>query len=325
MVNRGMSQAKLFSESEPEADVAPGHVMRVLVPYPVDKAYDYIVPPHISVGEGDYVCVPLGNREIAGVVWGNAAGDVDPKKLKAVISKYDLNPMPKAHRDFIDWVAKYTLSPLGFVMKMALSAPAGLVPPKPAKGYRVVEGVTAKGLTEKRQKVLEVLEDGKPRIASEIADLAECSSGVVKGMVDKGLLEEVSMYSPAPCLYPDHEKHNVDLSEDQQSVADELCAAVQSGKFSASLLDGVTGAGKTEVYFEAVAEALKQGKQVVIMLPEIALSNAFLERFKSRFGCAPALWHSHLPPAQRRTAWRGVGARRYAGCCGREISIVFTV
>ena len=303
-----MSQTSLFPEEKAEPVAQNDPVMRVLVPYPVDKAYDYMVPPHISVTEGDYVCVPLGNREIVGVVWGAAAGDVAPAKLKSIISTYDLDPMPKEHRDFIDWVAAYTLSPLGFVLKMALSAPAGLTPPKPAKGYKINEAfsVPDKGLSEKRQKVLDVLQDGKARIASEIADLAGCSAAVVKGMADKDMLEEVSLYNPAPCLYPDAEKGNIDLSEDQQSVADELCVDVRAGQYSASLIDGVTGAGKTEVYFEAVAEALKQGKQVVILLPEIALSNAFLERFKKRFGCAPALWHSHLTPAQRRTAWRGV-------------------
>ncbi len=301
-----MNQSSLFAEQSTDPVPLNATVMRVLVPYPVDKAYDYMIPGHIHVQAGDYVCVPLGNREIAGVVWGDAAGDVDPKKLKSVISRYDLDPMPKSHRDFIDWVAHYTLSPLGFVLKMALSAPAGLTPPKPAKGYRMNEGVSAKGQTEKRAKVMDVLKDGKPRIASEIADLAGCTPAVVKGMADKNLLEEVSLYNPAPCLYPDIENDNIELSEDQQMAADELCNDVRAGTYSATLLDGVTGAGKTEVYFEAVAEALRHNKQVVILLPEIALSNAFLDRFKKRFGCAPALWHSHLTPAQRRTAWRGV-------------------
>tara|TARA_R110002095_G_scaffold118651_5_gene103365 strand:+ start:1209 stop:3458 length:2250 start_codon:yes stop_codon:yes gene_type:complete len=307
-----MDQTSFFdneSQNKSKAShVLDGHVVSVLVPYPVDKAYDYIVPPDITVKVGDYVCVPLGNREIPAVVWGEASGDVKPKKLKAVISKYDLDAMPETHRKFIDWVAKYTVSMKGSVLKMALSAPAGLSPSKPARGFRrnTEQAIPTKGLTPQRQKVMDVMEGGHTRIASEIADLAGCSAAVVRGMADKGLLEEVSIYNPAPCLNPDPNGHLAALSEDQQMVADELCDDVRSGEFSVALLDGVTGAGKTEVYFEAVAEALKAGKQVVIMLPEIALSNAFLERFKTRFGCAPALWHSHLTPAQRRTAWRGV-------------------
>ncbi len=308
-----MSQTSLFqddtSQSDAPATLAAGQVMRVLVPYPVDKAYDYIVPPHISVQAGDYVCVPLGNREIAAVVWGEACGEVNAAKLKPIISKYDLDPMPKAHRDFIDWVANYTLAPRGSVLKMALSAPAGLTPPKPARGFCLphgMEDIIRKGLSPQRQKVIAVMADGQTRIAAEIADMASCSAAVVRGMADKGLLEEVSVYNPAPCMHPDLNAGRADLSEGQQMAADEICDDLENGRFSVSLLDGVTGAGKTEVYFEAVAKAISMRKQVVILLPEIALSNAFLERFKKRFGCAPALWHSHLTPAQRRTTWRGV-------------------
>ncbi len=293
-------QEKLFKEGELSC-------MRVLVPYPVDKAYDYIVPPNMNVGQGDYVCVPLGNRAVTGVVWGEASGDTNPKKLKSIISKYDIDAMPRVHRDFIDWVSGYVLAPKGLVLKMSLSAKGGLDKPKPAKGYRVVEGrVSSKGLSPKRQKVLDIMSDGTMRIASEIAELAGCSAAVIRAMAGKGLLDEAAIFTPAPCIYPKYEIGSVDLSEDQQGVADELCDGVSSGKASVSLLDGVTGAGKTEVYFEAVARALKEGKQALIMLPEIALSNAFLERFKARFGCYPALWHSHLTPNQRKLAWRGV-------------------
>ena len=303
-----MDQTSLFPE-EPKATpvIVTGRAVSVLVPYPVDKAYDYIVPDHLDVGVGDYVCVPLGNREIPAVVWGEPAGDVKPEKMKAIVSRYSLEPLSKVTRDFIDWVAGYTVSMRGSVLKMAMSAPAGLYPPKPATGYRI-SAETLQKLTPQRQKVLAVMADERTRIASEIADLAGVSTGVIRGMADKGLLEAVSIVSPAPCLNPDPERALAQLSEDQQMVADELCDDVDSGKFRPSLLDGVTGAGKTEVYFEAVARALKNGKQIVILLPEIALSNAFLDRFKIRFGCAPALWHSHLTPAQRRDGWRGVAS-----------------
>ena len=303
-----MNQGALFEEDNKKKQNIAGATVAVLVPYPVDKAYDYLVPESLRVAPGDYVCVPLGSREISGVVWGAGTGDVAPAKLKEIVSRYDIEPMQKVTRDFVDWVASYTLSMKGSVLKMALSVPAALSPPKPARGFRrnTDQDIPAKGLTEQRRKVLEVMEDGQVRRASEVAELAGCSSGVVSAMADKGLLEEVSVYNPAPCLYPEPEGRLVDLSEDQQGAADELCDAVKAGRYSATLLDGVTGAGKTEVYFEAVAEGLKQGKQVLIMLPEIALSNAFLERFKVRFGCSPALWHSNLTPAQRRAGWRGV-------------------
>lgn len=304
-----MEQKSFFQEEGKPHVRATGKVVSVLVPYPVDKAYDYAVPSGMRVAAGDYVCVPLGKREISGVVWGDAAGDIAHNKIKPIISTYDIDPMPKAARDFVDWVAHYTVSPKGSVLKMSLSAPAGLYQPKPTLGYRRNAEVRLpeKGVSEQRRAVWTVMADGQVRGASEIADLADCSAAVVRGMADKGWLEDVYVYNPAPCMAPSLEGVCATLSEDQDAAAHELCAAVRDRRgYKAFLLDGVTGAGKTEVYFEAVAEALRCGQQVVLMLPEIALSNAFLARFKARFGCAPALWHSHLTPAQRRITWRGV-------------------
>ncbi len=345
------------------------HAASVLVPYPVDKAYDYLVPEGLEVEAGDYVLVPLSGREVAGVVWGEAAGDVNPAKLKSIIMKYSMPPMPEVMRRFIDWVGEYSMTPKGFVLKMALSAPSGLTAPKPAKGYASLRAersnpeIAASAqkpprndglkLTDKQQAVMDLLADGQARIAAEIAAQAGVSVGVVKGLVDKGLVHETEIFNPAPCRKPNAAGQGASLSEAQDSVAEHLKsmvllslkgegggqaesfhphpnpplqrggngAAHEMGEevlvsrsplqrggngFKAVLLDGVTGAGKTEVYFEAVAEALRGDKQVLILLPEIALSNAFLDRFQARFGCAPALWHSHLSAGARNRAWRGV-------------------
>ena len=291
----------LFQEEElPQA--SPERQMSVLVPYPIDKAYDYIVPDDLDVQVGDYVCVPLGGREVIGVVWGHAAGDVAPEKLKSVLDKYSMPPMLAVMQRFIDWVADYTMTPKGFVMKMAVSAPEGLKAPKPVKGYQLLGEAVIK-LPAKQKSVVDVLKDGQPRRAAEIADLAGCSAGVVKTLVKKNIVRAVDLFEPPPCKNPDPYRPGFDLSSEQASVADQI-KAMQG--YKAALLDGVTGAGKTEVYFEAVAEALKHGRQVLILLPEIALSNAFLDRFKTRFGCEPALWHSELTKAQRARAWRGV-------------------
>ena len=301
-----MSQNELFNDGVVKQDVVNARTISVLVPYPVDKAYDYIIPEDFNVADGDYVLVPLGGREVTAVVWGQSRGDVKPEKLKSIIHKFDLPPMDVAHREFIAWTARYNMAPLGFVLKMALSAPGGLEPPVPAKGYRLKDGFELLKLTAKQKAVVQVLHDNVSRIAADIAREAEVSSGVVKALFDKGVLECVDIYNPAPCIKPDPYRQSAELSEDQAYAADGLCDFVRSGSYKAVLLDGVTGAGKTEVYFEAVAEALKSDKQVCILLPEIALSNAFFQRFKERFGCAPALWHSHLSKGQRDNTWRGV-------------------
>lgn len=302
-MSNNVGQAPLFEE---EPAKAPENCKRILVPFPVDKAYDYAVPDDLALVDGDYVTVPLGNREIPGVVWGAGAGDVPAHKLKSVVAGHKLSPMPAVHREFIDWVANYTLAAKGSVLKMSLSVPGAFSPPKPVTAYRAKASPDTKGLTPQRRKVLEVLQDGQARRASEIAEQAGCSSGVVSAMADKGLLETTEIFSPAPCRRPDPHRTGPDLSADQIETAGHLKSYIQKGGYHAALLDGVTGAGKTEVYFEAVAEALKQNRQVLILLPEIALSNAFLDRFKSRFGCAPALWHSNLSSGQRKSTWRGV-------------------
>ncbi|MDH5721938.1 MAG: primosomal protein N' [Alphaproteobacteria bacterium] len=305
-----MSQISLFGEEKEEKQVVPGgKTVSVLVPYPVEKAYDYAVPKDLDLQAGDYICVPLGNREITGVVWGEGTGDVEPKKLKSVISKYPLKSMSGIHRKFIDWVANYTLSAKGMVLKMSLSAPAALNPPKPSIAYKKKISKIPDKLPEKRKKVLEVIAEGQAYSASELAEMAGCTASVIKGMAQKNLLEMVEVFGTAPCSYlnPDAGLH-IDLSEQQNEAAQQIIEDIRADKFSVSLLDGVTGAGKTEVYFEGVVQALKNGKQVLILLPEIALSNAFLDRFKKRFGCLPALWHSGLGSAQRRETWRGVAS-----------------
>jgi len=303
-------QAKLFEEDTGlTSGAAPDNVMRVLVPYPVGKAYDYAVPDGLSVQQGDYVTVPFSGREIAGVVWGEASADVKPAKLKEMVATHDIAPMPAIHRKFVDWVAQYTMSAKGAVLKMSLSAPAALDPPKPIPAYRLKvlsPGERAIKLSPKQQAVVDVMKDGQIRRAAEIAEAAGCTAGVVKTLMGKDILEPVALYNPAPCKKPDPYRDGPALSESQNAAASRMVEQVEQGGFHASLLDGVTGAGKTETYFEAVAAALKRDKQVLILLPEIALSNAFLKRFSERFGCAPALWHSNLSPAKRRETWRGV-------------------
>lgn len=306
--NIAMAKDTLFKdllEDPPEK----GRIVSVLVPYPVDKAYSYRVPDDIDVQNGSYVTVPLGNREVTGVVWDSEPDAIPSSKIKNIISAYDLSPMSDAHRAFIDWTAQYNMAPKGFVLKMSLSAAKGLEEPKPVTAYAKNSDISEKmqkGLSDARKRVLAVLEDGRPRRTSELADMVNCSAGVIRGMLTKNLVKAVDIHSPAPCLHPKHDRTNVTLSPSQENAATHIKKCVADKSFQPILLDGVTGAGKTEVYFEAVAEALKQNRQALILLPEIALSNAFLERFKQRFDCAPALWHSALTSARRRDTWRGI-------------------
>jgi primosomal protein N' (replication factor Y) len=285
-------------------DITDPRRVAVMLPYPLGP-YDYIAPADLDLVVGDYVRVPLGPREVLGVVWGEGQGGVAAKKMKSVAGRFDTPPMPLDHRRFIDWVAAYTLSPPGTVMRMSLTAPKALEPPRAGVAFRlgVLSGELA--LTAARRRVLDVLDARGTATAQELAEAAGCGIAVVRGLADAGALEAVML----PPRYPASAFQPLEdcpvLSGDQALATERLIAKLGNG-YSATLLDGVTGAGKTEVYFEAVAANIAAGRQSLVLLPEIALSAQLLERFAKRFGAMPGLWHSDVGPAARRMTWRGV-------------------
>ncbi len=276
----------------------------VLLPRPFRGPFDYAVPPGEAPAPGDVVLVPLNRREEVGVVWdGQPEDGVADSKLKPITAVLDVQPMPAALRRFVDWVASYTLALPGEVLAMALRVPA-LRPETPPAGWRLARA--AEGLTPQRARVAAVLADGAARGTAELARLAGVSTGVVRGMGQAGLLEPASLLSRAPFALPDAGRAGPALSPDQRAAAQALRAAAAVRSFGVTLLDGVTGSGKTEVYLEAVAACLEAGRQALVLLPEIALSSQWLERFERRFGVAPAVWHSDLGSKTRRITWRAV-------------------
>jgi primosomal protein N' (replication factor Y) len=306
----------------PVADSREARVS-VLLPLPLDRAYDYAVPPGVVLAPGDLVRVPLGSRELIGAVWEPApdSGELPPGRLRPVVSRYEFPALPAVERRFIEWLAAYVMALPGAVLRMALNVPQALEPPRPILAYRTASGVAAAQLelprmTPARRRVLEVLQDGPARPAIELARAAGCGPSVVKGLAKTGVLETVELPRPPAFEMPDWQRQGVTLSEEQAAVAQALRAAVAAAEgeaaegeaagFSVNLLDGVAGAGKTEVYLEAVAAALQAGHQALVLLPEIALSAQWLERFRRRFGVTPAEWHSDLSAAQRRVTWRAV-------------------
>ena len=280
----------------------------VLLPTPVVGPYDYLVPEGLDLAPGDYVHVPLGKRDMIGVVWGPATGDVDAAKLRPVDGALDAPPMPDQIRSFVDWVASYTLSTPGAVLRMAMRSPDALEPPRPVVMFRRGAPPDDLRMTPARQRVLSVLEDGPALSAGDLAREAGVSAGVIKGLAEAGALERMEVPPPPPFEMPDLSRAGPELSADQAQAARTLCEKVAASAFSVTLIDGVTGSGKTEVYFEAIAAALEAGRQVLVLLPEIALTPQWLERFSARFGVAPAVWHSDLSQVQRRITWRAVAS-----------------
>ncbi len=280
----------------------------VLLPLPLAGAYDYLVPEGMDLQPGAVVRVPLGQRESLGVVWG-PGGDIEAKRLRPVVERLGAAEIPEISRRFVDWVADYVVAPPGAVLRMVLSSSGLTEPPKPRRAWRLARPDAPPPpdlrMTPARARVLAVAADGLARAGSALAAEAGVSTGVIKGLVEAGILEGV-LLPEAPWPQPDPARPGPELSERQEAAAESLTGAVAAGGFSATLLDGVTGAGKTEVYLEAVAAALAAGRQVLVLLPEIALSAQLLERFAGRFGTPPAAWHSELGQGQRRRTWRGV-------------------
>ncbi|MDW5317915.1 primosomal protein N' [Rhizobium sp. PL01] len=297
-------------------DLFARRVVPVLVPMPAPKPYSYAVPEGMAVEPGSIVQVPLGPRQVLGVVWdGIDDGSVDPKKLKAITRSFDCPPLTKEMRAFLDWVATYTVSPPGLVARMALRAPAAFDPEPMIEGLRLTD-MRPERMTSARERVIATADNGFTWTRSGLAHAAGTSSSVIDGLTAQGVFERVFIPPPPVVAVPDPDYVAHRLEGPQKQAALDLLESVDAGGFSVSLIDGITGSGKTEVYFEAIAATLKAGKQVLILLPEIALTASFLERFQDRFGSKPAEWHSDLAPRTREKVWRQVtegGVRVVAG------------
>lgn len=292
-----------------KAGPEPGTTVPVLMPVALDQTYDYLAPKGLDLAPGSFVLVPFGPQSRIGIVWDEPRGvqkPVDPKKLKPVTTKLDAPPLPAISLRFAEWIAKYTLAPLGMVARMMMSAQEAFEPAKPRFGVGIVDGAPPPSkMTAPRAKALDIAADGLVRAKSELAHLAGCSTGVIDGLVAAGNLVEV-VIPERGFARPDPRYAETQFTDDQARGVEVLRSAVAANMFSASLIDGVTGSGKTEVYFEAAASALEAGHQVLIMLPEIALTSQFLDRFQRRFGVKPVEWHSALSPAERGRIWKGV-------------------
>ncbi len=295
----------------------------VLLPLPLNHPYDYKVPQGMTVQAGDVVLVPLGKREVFGVVWdqkdstadAGASADEQPDlqdRLRPIIHCCAVPPMTPLLRQFIKWVSDYTMAPLGAVLRMALSVPDALRAPKPVLAVRLGQSFKSDEApdgfkwTDARRRVVSEAKDGMARAPQDLALASGVGTSVVRGLVKAGVLEQVEVSSPRRFDSPDHQLPAPAFHGDQADAVNRLRALVEGGAFSVHLLDGVTGSGKTEVYLEAIAECLAAGRQALVLLPEIALSGQWLERFRRRFGVVPAQWHSDLTPSQRRATWRAV-------------------
>ena len=269
---------------------------------------DYRVPDGMAVEPGSVVVAPLGPRQLIGVAWEAdrlQTEEVGDNRLRPLAELVDVPAIPAPLRRLVEWTADYYLSPIAAVLRMVLSTSAALAGPRQLIEYRPT-GDQPSRLTPQRLQALARIE-GRQGTIRELAAHAEVSDAVMRGLVNAGALERVEVDADQPYPEPDPDFAPPELNQEQTEAAASLTAAVGQG-FDPVLLDGVTGSGKTEVYFEAIAEAVRQKKQVLVLLPEIALTEPFLTRFAARFGCEPVTWHSDLRSSQRRRAWRAIAS-----------------
>jgi primosomal protein N' (replication factor Y) len=293
----------------PTSSASSTRVVDVLVPVALNQAYSYRVPRGMELHAGDVVAVPLGPREVVAVVWAENANP-DPRlhnRLKDVGEKLDVPPLTEELRSLVDWVANYTLSARGMVLRMCLRMGENLGPERLRIGVRLT-GQAPKRLTPARRRLIEAVSDGLLHGKSEAAREAGVSSSVIDGLVDEGTLHVEPMPRPPAPPAPDPFFAQPDFSRPQRSAVDAMRALAANGSFHVALLDGVTGSGKTEVYFEAIAEIIRRGRQSLILMPEIALTGQFLDRFARRFGVRPLEWHSELTPRTRARNWAAISA-----------------
>ena len=283
-----------------------GDVVKVLIPNVVNAGYDYRLTGPATLGQ--FVACRVMNRPYIGVVWGFGDSELPAEKIKDVSAVYDAR---LAITD-LQWIAKmsgWTLMTPGAVLRLIVNVPDAFSPPKMEQlyGLNITDAVR---MTASRQAVADAFasNDNEPMSATDVQNIARVSPSVVRTMISGGILVPKEQRA-RPTEYNSPEYHdcgNIVLNPEQQSAADVIGAAIDRGGFSVHLLDGITGSGKTQVYFDAAWRAYSRGGSVLLMMPEIALTAQFMHRFAARFGAAPVVWHSNLTAARRREIWRGV-------------------
>ncbi|WP_395816091.1 primosomal protein N' [Devosia sp.] len=304
-------------------------IVAVMVSVSVDGPYSYRVPAGMVVYRGSIVAVPLVGRLTLGVVWGAPKDNYAHNRLKDIAQVYEVPPLSEELLKTVDWVSRYTLAAPGLVLRSVLRSTEALDPERPLVAFRATGFEPAK-MTPARLRVMDVLADGSAWTKTAIIGGSGVSASVIEGLEKAGALERIEIPAPPIVEPPDPEAAVPVLSAEQAQAMAQIREIDVSG-FGVALLDGVTGGGKTEVFFEAVADTLRAGRQGLILLPEIALTHTFIERFTRRFGTRPAEWHSDMTPAQRARVWRGVlsgdvrvvlGARSALFLPFRELGII---
>ena len=283
-----------------------GTIVKVLIANIPNSGYDYRLGESAEIGS--FVRVNVMNRPCIGVIWGHGDSNLPQGKIKNISAVYD-SKLNITDLQWIQRMSEWTLIPMGMVLRLIVNIPDAFCPPRMEPLYAYNFESDAR-MTANRQAVADAYSsnDNDAMTVSDVQNIARVSSAVVRSMIKNGTLvpvgEQAKQKNTAPLIYNDC--GNITLNPQQQLAADAIGKSVESGGFSVHLLDGITGSGKTQVYFDSAWRAYSTGHSVLLMMPEIALTAQFMSRFKNRFGENPVVWHSNLTSARRREIWHGV-------------------
>ena len=283
-----------------------GTIVKVLVSNIPSAGYDYRLTAPAAIGT--FVGVRVMNRICVGIVWGIGDSGLPHDKIKDVSLVYEAK-IPVHDMQWILRMSEWTLIPMGMVLRLIVNIPDAFSPPRTEQLYSFNFDSNAR-ITQNRQAIMDAFasNDNDPMTVADIQNIARVSPSVVRTMIKNGGLIPGAQREKIidSCIFTYQDLGNIKLNEQQQNAADAIGESIKSGGFSVYLLDGITGSGKTQVYFDSAWRAYSQGKSVLLMMPEIALTAQFMSRFESRFGAPPVVWHSNLTAARRREIWRGV-------------------
>ena len=290
----------------------------VLVSGPFNEPFDYSVESKKNgVCVGQVVLVPFGKRKNVGIIVGEGTRTIPKEKLKRIEEIYEINPIPQPSIELINFLANWYCAYKGLVLKMVLSPVEAITSTEYKKVYKSkfldndeIEEINKHKITSKRKLILDFLFKSKQAVFQEdLIDNTGVSKSILKDMTKKNLIVEelVKKQAYSNLKVPNYNKIKFEikklLSSEQKNAVEKINVSIKKKKPDCFLLDGVPGSGKTETYFQTVKTCLDEGKQILILLPEISLTPDWEKRFHQSFSFAPLVWHSGITKTKKKQIW----------------------
>ena len=290
----------------------------VLVSGPFNEPFDYTVESKKDgVCIGQVVLVPFGKRKNVGIIVGEGTRAIPQEKLKRIEEIYEINPIPQPSIELIYFLANWYCAYKGLVLKMVLSPVEAITSTEYKKVYKSkfldsdeIEEINKHKITSKRKLILDFLFKSKQAVFQEdLIDNTGVSKSILKDMTKKNLIVEelVKKQAYSNLKVPNYNKIKFEinklLNSEQKNAVEKINVSIKKKKPDCFLLDGVPGSGKTETYFQTVKTCLDEGKQILILLPEISLTPDWEKRFHQSFSFAPLVWHSGITKTKKKQIW----------------------